>query len=122
METQCECKEGWECEVCNQKYCEDCDNDRCEWCEHMRGEQVVCPHCSTTVFLNDQTLCAECVYFGIEDKEIVFCKTCDDFICTIDDNDCAHHDIETNEIDVLVKCKELWPKLGIFSLFNPEKK
>ncbi len=116
-------KNSEQCEQCNHVFCDSCMNDICDWCNHMRSEQTMCPECDATIELFDQTLCIGCVYFGITDnKTIIFCETCDDFIVS-DDNECIEkkHEIIKDKKIIVTKMMICYPEAKhFFNLFYGE--
>lgn len=104
------------CEFCEHRFCDACKNDRCEWCEHMRGDQILCPHCASTIFICDQTICSDCIRFALEDNELVFCETCDDFkfIHNEDAEECQkQHKTTQDELQLKEKLEEMYPDIKL---------
>ena len=59
------------------QYTEECA--KCEWCEYDNRMQTLCPKCSITITITEQSLCVYCVFLGIKRKELLFCISCNEF-------------------------------------------
>lgn len=83
----------------------------------MRGEQVLCPHCTTMIFICGQTICSNCIYLAIEiTDELKFCETCNDFIYIHDEDaeECQRrHKTTQDKLLMRTKLKEMHPDVKL---------
>ena len=87
-------------------------------CEHHRLEQDLCPKCACVVEECDMTLCGECIYFSVSDRDgvnsIIYCETCNKFIYYDDEKHDGHKTNKNSEkleeylFDKYQKIKEIW--------------
>ncbi len=108
------------CIECGLEYTYDSQNKDCDWCCHQRNQQILCPMCSVSIEIFDQTLCAECAYFGIVlESEIWFCENCDEFIACKALDDMAYkphskHSVRKDRDFLLTKLRSVYPETGKF--------
>lgn len=115
----CPCPDDYEymeCEECGFQFCEECELPDCVLCEPILDLSLKCPMCrDPCVQMDGYILCRLDFEIGLVGGDIVYCRTCSNFVQATgsvfihaEDNNCEGHDLCTDkhENEMIAKKEE----------------